>query len=122
MASRRVHYVQAVRELLVSVDAEVVSHLVHLLNENPIQRGPFCSELSRLRNDLACVWEQLLEIVCLSEAEMQMQWTKKRKTAANAGTWMHSMFEHVLNGHDVLASPMDMELDIMLLIGSASSV
>ena len=39
-------------------------------------------------------------------------WTENGVTSSNAGTWMHAMFEHMLNGEDIVPGSMDEELSL----------
>ena len=80
----------------------------------PFDKAALCQELSVLQDELKLVWDDLLGVVMLSNEEILQMWKGKRETAANAGAWMHSMFESVLNGYNVVPSPMQPELEMML--------
>ena len=47
----------------------------------------------------------------MSDDEILLTWDSKRHTAANSGTWMHAMPEHMLNGYKIEAGSMQGEMD-----------
>ena len=102
------------KTLLEAVELDVARHLISFLEEVPLNKKAICSEMCRVQQDLELVWENLMSCIMLSNAEIKALWNEKRDKAARAGTWMHSMFEHLLNGHDVFAPPMNLELETML--------
>ena len=50
----------------------------------------------------------------MSDDEILQTWDNKRTTAATSGTWMHAMFEPMLNRYRIDAGPMHRELDAVI--------
>lgn len=93
--------------LLQRADCSETQSLAELLRNST----PNASDL-RAQDSLAEVWTQILNLVAMSDQEIIDYWQTKRDCAAKAGTWMHILFEHMLNGFDVVPKSMSRELSM----------
>jgi hypothetical protein len=72
------------------------------------------ADLILQNRNAVCDWEGLMSLVCMTSTEIKEYWSTFSQHASNAGTWMHAMFEHVLNGYDVVPAGMLTELRIFV--------
>lgn len=98
--------------LLQRADCSETQSLAELLRNSTPNASDLCAGLLRAQDSLAEVWTQILNLVAMSDQEIIDYWQTKRDCAAKAGTWMHILFEHMLNGFDVVPKSMSRELSM----------
>ncbi|CAE7810987.1 unnamed protein product [Symbiodinium sp. CCMP2592] len=98
--------------LLQRADCPETQGLAKLLQDSTPDASDLCADLLRAQNGLAEVWTEILSLVTMSDQEILDYWQTKRDCAAKAGTWMHILFEHMLNGFHVVPKSMSRELSM----------
>ena len=71
--------------------------LVHLLRQSVPDMSEICRLFTASRQDLNG-WDEIIQELTMSDDEIRLSWDVRRQSAANLGTWMHSMLEHMPNG------------------------
>jgi hypothetical protein len=90
-----------------------LDELQHLLQQPNVNMDAVCDIIARSKDDIEYL-DDVISHMMMSDDEILQQWEKKRDTASNAGTWMHAMFEHVLNGTTIEPRGMQRELDMCI--------
>eukprot|EP00439_Symbiodinium_sp_Y106_P041094 s4459_g5.t1 len=103
----------SIANMLRGLDFRYQADLVHLLRETVPNMSEICRLFAASRQDLNG-WDDIVGELTMSDDEIMLYWNNKRKTAANSGTWMHAMLEHMLNGYKIKAGPMQGEMDAVI--------
>ncbi|CAE7650574.1 unnamed protein product [Symbiodinium sp. CCMP2592] len=96
---------------LVDAPGSARERLTEVLQHQPMDIESLCAELARFREELSN-WDDIVQEIMLQDNEIVDFWKKKSFHACNAGTWMHSMLEHMMNGSDILPGTMTKELSM----------
>ena len=104
---------KAIAKMLKGLSFRYQADLVYLLQEATPNIDEICRLFAISKNDFA-EWTSILDELAMSDDEIMLAWDNKRNRAANSGTWMHSMMEHLLNGYRIEAGPMRGELDAVI--------
>lgn len=100
---------RTISNLLMGTDFKYQADLVYLLRQNEPDIPEICRLFALSKSDLSG-WDDIVRELVMSDDEILLAWDNKRNTAANSGTWMHAMFEHLLNGYKIQPGPMHGEL------------
>ena len=103
----------SIANMLRGLDFRYQADLAHLLRETVPNMSEICRLFAASRQDLNG-WDDIVGELTMSDDEIMLYWNNKRKTAANSGTWMHAMLEHMLNGYKIKAGPMQGEMDAVI--------
>ena len=68
-----------------------------------------CEKLAASR-DSCEDWDEFISHLVFHDNEILALWQNERNDAANSGTWMHSMLEHLMNGFQVQPGVMSQEM------------
>ena len=104
---------KTISNLLMGTDFKYQADLVYLLRQNEPDIPEICRLFSLSKSDL-CGWDDIVRELVMSDEEILLVWDNKRNAAANSGTWMHAMLEHLLNGYKIQPGPMRGELDAVI--------
>ncbi|CAE7239314.1 SWA2, partial [Symbiodinium sp. KB8] len=96
---------------LVDAPGSVRDRLTEVLQHEPLDMESLCAELIRFREELSN-WDNIVQEIMLHDSEIVDLWKTKSFHACNAGTWMHSMLEHMMNGSDILPGTMTQNLNL----------
>ena len=102
-----------IRALLSACSQDVVGSLMEMLENAATTKEQLCQEVQRLRDHVHC-WQDLIKEFVLTDGEILKAWSCNSLRACTAGTWMHAMFEHALNGFDIRPGCMSRELSMCL--------
>ena len=84
-----------------------------LLRADIINREAVCDLLANARGSIEFL-DDVIDKMTMTHQQILQEWDRKRDTASNAGTWMHAMFEHVLNGLAIVPGVMSCELELCM--------
>ena len=103
----------AIADMLVGLDCTYQADLVHVLRQTVPDISEICRFFSLSRSDMSG-WDDIVRQLMMDDDEILSSWNVKRQTAANSGTWMHSMIEHMLNGYKISPGPMLGEMESII--------
>ena len=95
----------SIANMLLGLDFRYQADLVHLLRQSVPDMPEICRLFALSRQDMNG-WDDIIRELTMSDDEIMLSWDVKRQSAANSGTWMHSMLEHMLNGYKINPGPM----------------
>ena len=99
--------------MLQGLDFRYQADLVHLLRQHSPDTAEIC-RLFAVSKEESNGLNDIVRELTMSDDEILLYWENKRNLAANSGTWMHSMLEHMLNGYKIAAGPMQGEMDAVV--------
>ena len=99
--------------MLMGIDCKYQADLVHSLRQNVADISEICRFFALSRSDMNG-WDDIVRELTMSDEEILSSWNVRRQTAANSGTWMHSMIEHMLNGYKIIPGPMRGEMESII--------
>ena len=105
--------IAVIKVLVGNCSQDETAKLLSLLADATTTRSDLCHELQLLKHK-SSVWEDLVKEFVLTDSEIMQTWSDNALRASTAGTWMHAMFEHVLNGFDVIPKSLHEELSMCL--------
>ena len=105
----------SISKMLAGLDFRYQADIVALLTAVDPDHSRICELLVESKNDMEG-WKEFTAQLMLHDNEILDLWDRKRNEAANSGTWMHAMIEHLLNGYMVRANPMQGELNAAIRI------
>ena len=96
--------------MLIGMDFFYQADLVEELKKTPPDLSKICELFVASRAELN-TWDDIMTQLVLHDNEITDIWNLKRESAANCGTWMHAMLEHLLNGYQICSGCMEGELN-----------
>ena len=96
--------------MLIGTDFFYQADLVEELKKTPPDLSKICELFVASRAELN-TWDEIMAHLVLHDNEIADTWNLKRERAANCGTWMHAMLEHLLNGYQICPGCMEGELN-----------
>ena len=103
----------SIANMLMGIDCKYQADLVHSLRQNVPDISEICRLFALSRSDMNG-WDDIVRELTMSDDEILLSWNVRRQTAANSGTWMHSMIEHMLNGYKIIPGPMRGEMESII--------
>ncbi|OLP88805.1 hypothetical protein AK812_SmicGene29789 [Symbiodinium microadriaticum] len=103
----------SIANMLMGIDCKYQADLVHSLRQNVPDISEICRLFALSRSDMNG-WDDIVRELTMSDDEIMSSWNVRRQTAANSGTWMHSMIEHMLNGYNIIPGPMRGEMESII--------
>ena len=88
--------------------------LIALLQSEDPDITKICKWFADSRADID-EWSEIEKQFMLHDTEILLLWDNKRKEAANSGTWMQAMLEHLFNGYQVRPGDMKGEPSMLPL-------
>ena len=111
-----------ISSMLIGQDFFYQADLYEQLRQAQPDVEEICSLFAKSRDELQH-WEEFMSHLMLHDNEIEAMWQKKKEEAANSGTWMHSMLEHLLNGYEILPGCMRGELNAAIgILGNMGPV
>ncbi|CAE7478378.1 unnamed protein product [Symbiodinium sp. CCMP2592] len=103
----------SIAAMLQGMDFKYQADLVHLLRQSDPNISEICRLVALSKEDLNG-WDEIVSALAMSDNEIMLHWDRKRIAAANSGTWMHAMLEHMLNGYKIQPGPMEGEMTAVI--------
>ena len=112
----------SIAKMLMGMDFFYQADLVSALQCEDPSVIEICTLFAKSRDSIEG-FEDIMQHLVLYDNEILHLWKQKGEEAANSGTWMHAMLEHLFNGFQVQPGSMATELSMAInLVGEIADV